>query len=591
MTTQTRNLADVLSSTAERLGDRVLLNRREGKTWRDVSAAAFHAEVAAVAKGLVAAGIEVGDRVGLMAKTRYEWTLVDFAIWCAGAVTVPVYETSAPEQIAWILRDSGARACVVETRGHSARLDSVIDRLPDLRATWVLESDGTRPTLDDLVASGRDIADDELAHRRTSMTEKTLATIIYTSGTTGRPKGCQLTHGNFLAECTGAVRMLPELFETPGASTLLFLPLAHVFGRMVQVACILSGTRLAHSDAGRLVKDLAATSPSFVLAVPQVFEKIYETARRKATADGKGKIFERATAVAIAYSTAREGHGPGPGLRLQHLLFDRLVYAKLRTIFGGRLEWAVSGGAPLGPRLGHFFRGMGVTVLEGYGLTETTAAATVNNRAGQRVGTVGRALPGMELRIGEGGEILVRGGQVFEAYWHDDTSTRSALDAETWLHTGDLGSLDDEGYLTITGRAKEILVTSGGKNVAPAGLEDAVRAHPLIAQCMVVGDQRPYVGALITLDDDALAAWQAGRDRVRPVAELVDDPDLRREVQKAVDSANAKVSEAESIRRFRVLPVGLTEAEGHLTPTQKLRREHVANAFDEDVQRLYAHHR
>jgi long-chain acyl-CoA synthetase len=416
-----------------------------------------------------------------------------------------------------------------------------------------------------------------------------LATLIYTSGTTGRPKGCVLTHGNFLDECSSAIAMLPELFEREDASTLLFLPLAHVFGRMIQVAVVMQGVTLAHSDPARLVKDLAQVRPTFVLSVPQVFEKIYETARRKAAADGKARIFEAAAATAIAWSRATERGRAGLLLGARHAVFERLVYRKLRAAFGGRAEWAVSGGAALGHRLGHFFRGVGVTVLEGYGLTETTAAATVNNRTGLRIGSVGRALPGFEVRIAPDGEVLVRGGHVFRGYWGDEEATARVMDADGWFHTGDIGTLDDDGFLTITGRLKEILVTAGGKNVAPAPLEDVLRASPVVAQAMVVGDQRSFVGALVTLDEEATTQWLAEQGRPpAPIAALTDDPRLRAVVQTAVDAANATVSGPEQIRRFALLPTAWTEESGHLTPTLKLRRGKVLADFADDVEALYA---
>ncbi len=580
-----RNLVDVLHATVTASPGKALFGRRSSSGFDDVTAQQFGDQVRALAKGFVAAGVAAGDRVGIMSKTRYEWTLVDFALWTAGAVSVPIYETSSPTQVSWILGDAEAVGCVVESRGHATRLTGVRDQLPALREVWQIE-DGS---LDALAAGGTDVPDAELETRRQALTPQSLATLIYTSGTTGRPKGCMLTHGSFLAECSSAVEVLPELFEREDASTLLFLPLAHVFGRMIQVAVIMRGVRLAHSDPARLVKDLAAFSPTFVLSVPQVFEKIYETARRKAVADGKGRIFELASTTASRYSTAMDAGGPGLLLRAQHAVFDRLVYSKLRAAFGGRAEWAVSGGAPLGARLGHFFRGIGVTVLEGYGLTETTAAATVNTRAGTRIGTVGRALPRFEVRTAEDGEICVRGGHVFTGYWRDEAATREVLDADGWFRTGDLGSLDADGFLTITGRSKEIIVTAGGKNVAPAALEDVVRASPVVAQAMVVGDQRTYVAALVTLDQESLDAWLAEQGRASaPVAQLTDDPQLRAAVQSAVDAANATVSGPEQIRRFRILASAWTEDSGHLTPTLKLKRSKVMADFAQDVEALYA---
>ena len=605
-----RSLADVLVTHATRTPQRVLVRRRVGSArsggeWTDVSARELLEQVTAVAKGLVAAGVEPGDRVGLMSATRYEWTLCDLAIWHAGAVTVPIYETSSAEQVGWILTDSGAVACFVETAGHARTLAAAEPTPAALRHTWAFEVDSG---LDALVAAGRGVSDAELEARWARLGPETLATIIYTSGTTGRPKGCELTHGNFLAECTAAVAALPELFEPADAATLLFLPLAHVFGRMIQVAAVLAAVPLGHSDVGRLAKDLATFQPTFVLAVPRVFEKVHDTARRKAAADGRERIFDAAASTAVSYSRAMQdrgpGHGlrhalrhglapgPGPVLRVRRAVFDRLVYAKLRAALGGRTTWAVSGGAPLGERLGHFFRGVGVTVLEGYGLTETTAACTVNTRAAIRIGTVGRALPGVGVRISPEGEVQIRGGHVFAGYRGAPEATAQVLDADGWFRTGDLGALDADGFLTITGRAKEVIVLSSGKNVAPAALEDRVRAHPLVSQVLVVGDGRAQVGALVTLDPDAVGVWLAGRGQApRPVADVVDDPAIIAEVHSAVRAANASVSDAEAIKHVKVLPVDLTEAGGQLTATLKVKRTVVAEQFAAEIDELYASRR
>jgi long-chain acyl-CoA synthetase len=582
------NLADIVVENARRTPDRVVLNRRQGGTWLPVTAAAFAEEVDRLALGFVAAGVRAGDRVGLMAKTRYEWTLVDVALWTAGAVTVPVYETSSAEQLRWILADSGAVGVVVESRGHVTMLAGIEQELPELHSSWTIDDVPGQRTLSQLVTEGEGQDRAELASRRADLTPGSLATIIYTSGTTGRPKGCELTHGNFLAEVFSAIEHLPELFEDEDGATLLFLPLAHVFGRMIQVAVLLAGVRTGHSDIARISKDLPAFRPTFVLAVPRVFERIYDTAQRKAVTGGKERIFAMATDTAITYSQALENGGPGLLLRARRALFDRLVYGKVKEAFGGQLRWAVSGGAPLGARLGHFFRGVGVTVLEGYGLTETTAATTVNTRSGTRVGTVGRPLPGFEVRIADDGVIHVRGGHVFSGYWRNPVATAAALDADGWFDTGDLGSFDD-GYLTITGRAKEILVTSSGKNVSPAPLEDVLRGHALVSQAVVVGDARPAVGALVTLDPESVDAWLRDSQRPpTPVAELVEDPEVLRHVQAAVDAANATVSSAEGIKRFRILPVDLTEASGHLTPTLKIKRSVVLRDFAADLEALYA---
>jgi long-chain acyl-CoA synthetase len=583
------HLVQVLHESVARDPRRVLFGRRDGDAWRDVTAQEFLDEVNAVAKGFIAAGVGVGDRVGIMSKTRFEWTLCDFALWSIAAIPVPIYETSSVDQVEWILADAQAVGCVVETKAHTWRLQVVRDRVPGVKHLWQLDASDSVPGLTQLVEGGREVSDAELATRQSVLASNVIATLIYTSGTTGRPKGCMLTHGNFVAECGSALVTLPELFEVPDASTLLFLPLAHVFGRMIQVAVVMKGVKLSHSDPGRLVKDLAVVRPTFVLSVPQVFEKIYETARRKATADGRGGIFEKAAGTAIAYSEAMDAGRPGPLLAVRHAVFDKLVYSKLRAAFGGNVDLAISGGAPLGSRLGHFFRGIGVTVLEGYGLTETTAAATVNTVDAQKIGSVGKPLKGFEVRIADDGEVLLRGGHVFGGYWRNDDATAASLDAEGWLHTGDLGQLDADGYLTITGRLKEIIVTAGGKNVAPAALEDVIRAHPVVAQAMVVGDQRNFVAALVTLDQESLDQWMADQGRGRqPVAEVVQDEQVRAAVQTAVDAANATVSSAEQVKRFEILPAAWTEDSGHLTPTMKLKRNKVLEDCAREVEALYA---
>ncbi len=584
------HLVEVLHRSVARDPQRVLFGRRDGDSWGDVTAQQFLDEVNAVAKGFIASGVGVGDRVGIMSKTRFEWTLCDFALWSIAAIPVPIYETSSVDQVEWILADAQAVGCVVETKAHSWRLSVVRERVPGVTHLWQIEGGGDDlPGMQQLIEAGRDVSDDELTTRQSVLAGNVIATLIYTSGTTGRPKGCMLTHGNFVTECSSAIATLPELFEADDASTLLFLPLAHVFGRMIQVAVVMRGVKLSHSDPGRLVKDLAVVRPTFVLSVPQVFEKIFETARRRATADGRGAIFDRAAATAIAYSEALDRGRPGPLLALRHALFDRLVYGKLRAAFGGNVDVAISGGAPLGARLAHFFRGIGVTVLEGYGLTETTAAATVNSVDAQRIGSVGRALQGFEVRLAPDGEVLLRGGHVFGGYWRNDEATAAALDAEGWFHTGDLGHLDDDGYLTITGRLKEIIVTAGGKNIAPAALEDVLRAHPVVAQAMVVGDQRNFIAALVTLDQESLDQWMDDQGRGRqPVAEVTHDEQVRAAVQTAVDAANATVSGAEQIKRFEILPVAWTEDSGHLTPTMKLKRTAVMEDFAREVEALYA---
>ncbi len=578
-------LTDMITDWARDEPARRLLSRRVQGAWADVTAATFLSEVRAVAKGLIAAGIEPGDRVALMSRTRFEWTLVDYAIWFAGAVVVPVYETSSDEQLQWILADSDAVAVVVEAVSHRDSVEAVRSSAPDVRHVWTIDEGG----IDTLVALGTDIGDEALTHARSTLSTDSLATLIYTSGTTGRPKGVELTHGNFLSLTGNVVADMPEVFALPDASALLFLPLAHVFARVIEVACIAAGVRLAHSpDIKNLLGDLADFKPTFVLAVPRVFEKIYNSSSQKAHAEGKGRIFEMAAATAVAYSESLDRGGAGLLLRVKHAVFDRLVYVKLRAALGGEVRWAISGGAPLGARLGHFFRGIGVTIIEGYGLTETTAPTTANPPSMVRVGTVGRPIPGASVKIAEDGEVLVRGFHVFRRYWKNPAATAEAIDLEGWFRTGDIGSLDAEGYLTITGRKKELLVTAGGKNVAPAVLEDRLRAHALVSQCMVVGDGQPFIGCLITLDPEVLPGWlkNAGLPEMT-VADAASDVAVRAEVQHAVDDANKAVSKPESIRKFVILDIDFTEEGGELTPSLKLKRSVVMKQYSGAVESLY----
>lgn len=552
--------------------DAPALARRGPDGWDDVSIGTFHALVTGAAKGLLAAGVEPGDRVVLLSKTRFEWTVLDYAIWWAGAVTVPIYETSSADQIRWILEDSGAVAAIVETADHEARLDEARASAPSVRHVWQLDGEDV---LAALAERGADVDDDTLEARRAGVQPSSLATLIYTSGTTGRPKGCRLTHSNFRAELGDALEVLPDLFGRENASTLLFLPLAHVFARIIQIGAIRSGAKLGHTaDVKDLVTHLGEFQPTFVLAVPRVFEKVFNTASTKAYADGKGKIFDKAVRTAIAYSRGLDDGKPGLVTRTQHAVFDRLVYGKLRDALGGRAEWAISGGAPLGERLAHFYRGIGVTVLEGYGLTETTAALCVNTPENQRVGTVGRPFPHTEVTVAADGELLFRGPQVFTGYWQNDAATADALDPEGWFATGDLGDVDDDGYVRITGRKKEIIVTAGGKNVAPAVLEDRVRANPYVSQCLVVGDGKPFVAALVTIDREA---WEGD----------LDDPALEAEVQKAVDDANSQVSQAESIRKFVILPEDWTEENGYLTPSFKVKRNAVLRDLHDTIEAVF----
>jgi long-chain acyl-CoA synthetase len=579
------NLTDVVWGNADEAPETVQFSRRTPDGWRDVTCAAFRDEVRELAKGLIAAGIQPGDRIGLMSKTRYEWTVVDNAIWAAGGITVPIYETSSPEQVQWILADSGALAVVVETAVHAATVAEIRDRVPELNEVWTIEGGD----LDRLVTNGAGTSDDVVEERRHSATADDTATLIYTSGTTGRPKGCVLTHRNLYADAANAVAVLPELF-LGDAATLLFLPLAHSFARLIQTAVICARCRMGHApDIKNLVSDLAEFQPTFVLGVPRVFEKVHNGARQRAHADGKGAIFDRAERVAIAYSEGQDRPG-GPGLltRVEHALFDRLVYGRLRAALGGRCTAAISGGAPLGTRLAHFFRGIGVTVLEGYGLTETSPAIAANLYGATRIGTVGRPLPGVTVRIADDGEILAKGEIVFPGYWNNETATAEVLDADGWFHTGDLGSLDDDGYLGITGRKKEIIVTAGGKNVAPAVLEDRLRAHPLVSQTIVVGDRQPFIAALVTIDEEALPGWLATQGRAGAEIDLRTDEALRKAIQEAVDEANKAVSRAEAIKAFRILPRDWTEETGELTPSLKVKRNVVLKEHADEIAAIYA---
>jgi long-chain acyl-CoA synthetase len=585
----TVNLANSVFRRAAEQPQAVML-RRPGPSgsWQDVTASQFSGEVVAVAKGLVAAGIGVGDRVALMSHTRYEWTLIDYAIWTAGAVTVPVYETSSAEQAEWILSDSGARACFVETAGFEDMIGGFRDRVPELSQVWRIEE-----ALDSLRAAGADVGDEVITERAAAARASDLATVIYTSGTTGRPKGCELTHENLLADVRNAFHgPLASVAETVDASTLLFLPLAHVFARVIEVGCIEGGIVLGHcGDLTALLPALASFQPTFILAVPRVFEKVFNSAEQKAASERKGAIFDRAAEVAIAYSRSLDQPGrPALGLRTQHALFDRLVYSKLRAALGGRTHYAVSGGAALSERLGHFFRGAGVTVLEGYGLTETTAAATVNRPDRVKIGTVGLPLPGVAIRIAEDGEILIRGVNVFPGYWRNEAATKEVFTEDGWFRTGDVGELDEEGFLKITGRKKEMIVTAGGKNVAPAVLEDRLRSHGLISQCMVVGDGKPFVAALITLDPEAFELWKErnGKPADATIAALRDDPDLGAAVQNAVDDANQAVSRAESIRKFRILDGDFTQEAGQLSVKLGIRRSVLLKDYAAEIEALYS---
>jgi long-chain acyl-CoA synthetase len=579
------NLTNLIAERAWFEPERIIMSRPLGEGWQPVTAREVEEEIRATAKGLIASGVQIGDRVAIMARTRYEWTILDFATWFAGGVVVPIYDTSSAEQIDWILNDSHSVAIIVETPALAELVKTV--QPSHTRHMWTMTED----VLTVLREAGKHIGDDEIDRRRNAVTPASLATLIYTSGTTGKPKGVQLTHANFLSECGNVVQGASELFLKPGGSTLLFLPIAHVFGRMVQIGAISGGLHMAHcSDpVGRLPMDLASFKPTFVLAVPRIFEKIYNGAEAKAEAAGKGDIFRKAAAVAIAYSEALDKKKVSPILKLKHGLFDKLVYSKIRAGMGGRVEAAISGGAPLGTRLGHFYRGAGVTVLEGYGLTETTAGATLNLMGAQRVGSVGRPIPGTSVKIAEDGEVLLRGPIVMEGYWQNQAANDEVFDSERWFKSGDLGKLDEDGFLYIVGRKKELIVTAGGKNVAPAVLEDRLRAHPLVSQCMVVGDNQPFIAALVTLDPDALKGWVANNKKDgASINDLVNDPDLIAVIQTAVDEANKAVSKAESIRKFTLLTTDFTIAGGHLTAKLSVKRHVVAKEFAKEIDALFA---
>ncbi|MET9529103.1 AMP-dependent synthetase/ligase [Streptomyces sp. NPDC006649] len=580
------NLTDLIRRNAAQHPDAAVMGRKVAGAWTDVTAARFLTEVHDAAKGLIAAGVQPGDRVALMSRTRYEWVQLDFAIWSAGAITVPVYETSSAEQVQWILGDSGAVAVLVESDAHAGTVEAVRDSLPALKHVWQIG----RGAVDELRASGAEVTDATVDERSSRARADDPATIVYTSGTTGRPKGCVLTHRSFFAECGNIVERLKPLFRTGECSVLLFLPAAHVFGRLVEVSSVMAPIKIGCvPDIKHLTDELASFRPTLILGVPRVFEKVYNSARARAQADGKGKIFDRAANTAIAYSRALgTPQGPSAGLRIKHKVFDRLVFSKLRAVLGGRGEYAISGGAPLGERLGHFYRGIGFTVLEGYGLTESCAATAFNPWDRQKIGTVGQPLPGSVVRIADDGEVLLHGEHLFSGYWNNETATAEAL-ADGWFHTGDIGTLDEDGYLAITGRKKEIIVTAGGKNVAPAVIEDRIRAHALVAECMVVGDGRPFVGALVTLDEEFLARWaeESGKPVGSTALSLREDPELLAEIQRAVDDGNAAVSKAESVRKFRVLPAQLTEEAGHITPSLKLKRAVVAKDFADEIEAIY----
>ena len=579
----TGNITSIITDKVAKEPGRILLSRPLGDGWQPVTAVEFDQEIRSVAKGLIAHGIQRGDRVAIMAKTRYEWTILDFAIIYCGAITVPIYETSSAEQVRWILTDSASSILVVESPNLAQLAEPVLPE--SCREVLVITEDAVA----NLVHAGRDIPDSAVEDRIASLGPEDVMTLIYTSGTTGNPKGVTFTHGNFMSECANVVLYARVEFLRPGGSTLLFLPIAHVFGRMIQFGAIHAGLHLAHcQDINRLPQDLGTFKPTLVLAVPRIFEKVYNSAENKAHEGGKSKIFKKAVDVAVAYSEAIDKEKFSLQLRAAHLLFDRLVYSKIRAGLGGRVEAALSGGAPLSPRLGHFFRGAGINILEGYGLTETTAASSVNVRSAQKIGSVGRPIPGTRIKIASDGEVLIKGSIIMQGYWQNDAATKECMTEDGFFKSGDLGTIDDDGYLYIVGRKKEIIVTSGGKNVAPEILEDRLRAHTLVSQCMVVGDNKPFIAALITLDPDSLKSWALSNKKGgASVAELAKDPALIDVIQAAVDEANKVVSRAESIRKFTILPVDFTIADGQLTAKLSVKRHVVNQQFAREIADLF----
>ena len=556
--------------------------------WSTITAAQFREQVRNVAKGLIAEGLNAGDRIAILSRTRYEWTVADYAIWYAGCVTVPIYETSSPEQVEWIVSDSHVVATFFEAQRTTHAFQPIAAKVPHMTRSYIFSDD----VLAELARKGANVSDSELESRRTSAGPSDPATLIYTSGTTGQPKGCIITHGNLIAEVDTLVKAVPEVFDVPEASTLIFLPLAHVFGRLIQVAMLRGEVTIGHCpNPTALLKDLGSFKPTFLLAVPRVFEKVFNGSAAKAheASPVKGKIFDRAAATAIAYSEALDHGHVSKGLSIKHGLFDKLVYSKLRHAMGGRVTHAISGGAALGSRLGHFYRGIGLIILEGYGLTETTAGSTLNLPSALKIGSVGRPLPGTGARIESDGEILLKGPHVFAGYWNNDAATAEAMTSDGWFRTGDIGELDGEGYLRITGRKKELIVTASGKNVAPAVLEDRLRANPIISQCVVVGDNKPYIGALVTLDQDALPQILAANNiESAPMSDLIQNADVRALVQKAVNAANEAVSNSEAIKKFVILPEDLTIDNGYLTPKMSIRRHLIVQDFAGDIEGLYA---
>jgi long-chain acyl-CoA synthetase len=579
------HLVQPLLEHAKNTPNKPLLAYRQGDRFVDVSAAEFADKVRRIARGLIGLGVQPGDRVALMSATRIEWTYLDYGILAAGAVTVPIYDTSSTEQVEWILSDSGAVGAVFENDDLRRHYDEIAEQVPDCKHVFTIEGGG----VDEIIAAGSDVDESAVAERLAGINLDDLATIIYTSGTTGRPKGCQLTHGNLRSNSKNTIQGIQEMM-TPEDSQLLFLPLAHSFAKILQVASVEKGVRVGFSTGPQnLLEEMPMFQPTFVAAVPRIFEKVFTGAQQKAIEGGKGNIFEKAVDTAVAYSEGKEKGSIPLGVKVKHLLFDKLVYGKLRDLFGGKLNAANSGGGPLGARLTHFFNGVGIQVYEGYGLTETSPVLTANTPSNWKIGSVGKPIPGTTIRIAEDGEILARGPQIFQGYYKNEDATSEAIDEDGWFHTGDIGEIDSQGFVKITGRKKELIVTAGGKNVAPAVLEDRLRSHPLVSQALVVGDNKPYIAAVVTIDEEQFPAW-AERNGLggRKVGDLIDDPTLRKEIEGAVEHANKAVSKAESIRKFEILPQDFTIEGGELTPTLKLKRNVVHDRYAEAIERLYA---
>jgi long-chain acyl-CoA synthetase len=578
------NITTQLWKNEEALPDHAIAAFRVGDgPFRDVTYAEFASQVRRVAAGLMALGLEKGDRVCIFSPTRYEFTVLDYAIWTAGMATVTIYETSSAEQVEWIVGDSGARAIICASDDLKKVFLEKAGELGTCEHVFSLDSGG----LESLIEAGVKISDDQVMERARSVTPDDLATLVYTSGTTGRPKGCVLSVDNFVWICR-QVESVTEAVLNPGASTLMFLPLAHIFARVVQVASVNQGAKINYSNGVPvLLEELQMVRPTWMFSVPRVFEKIYNGASQKAHADGKGKIFDTAARTAIEFSEQSQRGNVGLKTKVLHGIFDKLVYTKLRDVFGGRCEYAISGGAALGERLGHFYSGIGVNILEGYGLTETSAGSTVNRPDATSVGSVGLPIPGVGIRIADDGEVLIKGRHIFGGYWNNQEATDEVV-RDGWFHSGDIGELDENGFLRITGRKKEIIVTAGGKNVAPAVLEDRLRAHPLISQAMVVGDNQPFIATLVTIDPDEFPRWVTEHDKLGTLADLIDDEDLKAAVQQAVDDANKAVSKAEAIKSFRILPEDFTIEGGELTPTLKVKRRVVADLYGSVIDEIYA---